>query len=396
MTRKTADSLRKTLKGISLSLLPLSFNLVGILAGSILAFYHAFITANPWALVVYPGILSIRGAIGGMYAGRLGTALHIGTIKPTIRGNTRESSTLLSSIATLTLLSGLVLSAVTSLFLYLFAGATPQEVLLSVLIIIATMATSVLVISPITFLISVYSFRKGLDPDVVVYPIVSTVADVIITVFYIVMIKGALANYLMIAIADLFYVSIVVVVVLRNYKDAEYLRTIREFMITLMFVSIIVNITGLALEGFTKRIGIPREVFAVYPAVIDTVGDVGSIVGSTATTKIILGLMAPSLRGARAHSTQILNTWAASLILFIAYSFASSLLFGFEHLGRLLLQLVAVNIVVVPLIVLVTIGIAVLTSSRGWNPDNFITPIVSVLSDGLTTFAILFVVYIWR
>ena len=396
MTRKTADSLRKTLKGISLSLLPLSFNLVGILAGSILAFYHAFITANPWALVVYPGILSIRGAIGGMYAGRLGTALHIGTIKPTIRGNTRESSTLLSSIATLTLLSGLVLSAVTSLFLYLFAGATPQEVLLSVLIIIATMATSVLMISPITFLISVYSFRKGLDPDVVVYPIVSTVADVIITVFYIVMIKGALANYLMIAIADLFYVSIVVVVVLRNYKDAEYLRTIREFMITLMFVSIIVNITGLALEGFTKRIGIPREVFAVYPAVIDTVGDVGSIVGSTATTKIILGLMAPSLRGARAHSTQILNTWAASLILFIAYSFASSLLFGFEHLGRLLLQLVAVNIVVVPLIVLVTIGIAVLTSSRGWNPDNFITPIVSVLSDGLTTFAILFVVYIWR
>ncbi|MBC8498344.1 magnesium transporter, partial [Candidatus Bathyarchaeota archaeon] len=337
-----------------------------------------------------------RGAIGGMYAGRLGTALHIGTIKPTIRGNTRESSTLLSSIATLTLLSGLVLSAVTSLFLYLFAGATPQEVLLSVLIIIATMATSVLMISPITFLISVYSFRKGLDPDVVVYPIVSTVADVIITVFYIVMIKGALANYLMIAIADLFYVSIVVVVVLRNYKDAEYLRTIREFMITLMFVSIIVNITGLALEGFTKRIGIPREVFAVYPAVIDTVGDVGAIVGSTATTKIILGLMAPSLRGARAHSAQILNTWAASLILFIAYSFVSSLLFGFEHLGRLLLQLVAVNIVVVPLIVLVTIGIAVLTSSRGWNPDNFITPIVSVLSDSLTTFAILFVVYIWR
>lgn len=396
MTRKTADSLRKTLKGISLSLLPLSFNLVGILAGSILAFYHAFITANPWALVVYPGILSIRGAIGGMYAGRLGTALHIGTIKPTIRGNTRESSTLLSSIATLTLLSGLVLSAVTSLFLYLFAGATPHEVILSVLIIIATMATSVLVISPITFLISVYSFRKGLDPDVVVYPIVSTVADVIITVFYIVMIKGALSNYLMIAIADLLYVSVVVVVVLRNYRDAEYVRTIREFVITLVIVSIVVNITGLALEGFTKRIGIPREVFAVYPAVIDTVGDVGAIVGSTATTKIILGLMAPSLRGARAHSAQILNTWAASLILFIAYSFVSSLLFGFEHLGRLLLQLVAVNIVVVPLIVLVTIGIAVLTSSRGWNPDNFITPIVSVLSDSLTTFAILFVVYIWK
>lgn len=255
MTRKTADSLRKTLKGISLSLLPLSFNLVGILAGSILAFYHAFITANPWALVVYPGILSIRGAIGGMYAGRLGTALHIGTIKPTIRGNTRESSTLLSSIATLTLLSGLVLSAVTSLFLYLFAGATPHEVILSVLIIIATMATSVLVISPITFLISVYSFRKGLDPDVVVYPIVSTVADVIITVFYIVMIKGALSNYLMIAIADLLYVSVVVVVVLRNYRDAEYVRTIREFVITLVIVSIVVNITGLALEGFTKRSG---------------------------------------------------------------------------------------------------------------------------------------------
>jgi mgtE-like transporter len=396
MTKNDATSLREALKGISLSLLPLSFNLVGILAGSIVAFYYAFITANPWALVVYPGILSVRGAIGGVYAGRLGTALHVGTIKPTIRGNTRESLTLLNSIVTLTLLSGLVLGAVTSIFLSLFAGAAPREVFLSVLIIVATMATSVLVISPITFLISVYSFRKGLDPDVVVYPIISTVADVIITVCYIAMIRGALANYLLIAIADLFYISIVAIVVLRNYRDEGYLRTIREFMITLVIVSIIVNVTGSALEGFTERIGIPREVFAVYPAVIDTVGDVGAIVGSTATTKIMLGLMAPSLRGAKVHSAQILNTWAASLILFVAYSFASSLLFGFEHLGRLLLQLVVVNIVVVPLIVLVSIGIAVLTSSRGWNPDNFITPIESVLSDGLTTLAIRFVVYLWR
>ena len=52
-------------------------------------------------------------------------------------------------------------------------------------VIVSSMGLSILVISPLTFWISVTSFNKGLDPDVIVYPIVSTVADLIITVIYI-------------------------------------------------------------------------------------------------------------------------------------------------------------------------------------------------------------------
>ncbi|MFB0558330.1 MAG: magnesium transporter [Candidatus Bathyarchaeia archaeon] len=396
MMKRTATTLKDLLKGVSPSLLSLSFNLFGILAGSVIAIHYSFITANPWTLVVYPGILSIRGAIGGVYSGRLGTALHLGTIRPTFRDNTKESMTLLSSIITLTLISGLILGIVASLFLYFFVKVSTHDVLLTILVIVATMAVSILVISPITYVISIFSFKKGLDPDVIVYPIMSTVADVIITVCYIIMIKSAFVNHLIIGIIDLVYVLLVVRIIFRNYGDMEYVKTIKEFMITLVIVSIIVNITGSALGGFTHRIGIMREVLAVYPAVIDTVGDVGAIVGSTATTKIMLGLMSPSLHDIRTHSSQIFNTWAASLILFVAYSIVSSAMFGLDKLSRLMPLLVTVNVIVVPIIVLVSIIIAMLTSRRGWNPDNFITPIESVLSDGLTTLAILSVLYIWK
>ncbi|NIR48321.1 MAG: hypothetical protein GWN55_04245, partial [Phycisphaerae bacterium] len=39
--------------------------------------------------------------------------------------------------------------------------------------------------SPITIAVSFLSFRRGLDPDIIVYPVISTVADVLVTLCYI-------------------------------------------------------------------------------------------------------------------------------------------------------------------------------------------------------------------
>jgi mgtE-like transporter len=159
-------------------------------------------------------------------------------------------------------------------------------------------------------------------------------------------------------------------------------------MITLLFVSVIVNITGTALNSIIDVIGRRPEIFMIYPALIDTVGDIGSIIGSTATTKMALGTMVTKYSAILDHSLEIASAWVASVIMFILYALFSSLINGVGLL-RLLLQVLTVHIIVVPLIVLVSYGTAIITRRRGLDPDNFIIPVETSLSDGLTTIGLL-------
>ena len=55
------------------------------------------------------------------------------------------------------------------------------------------------------------------------------------------------------------------------------------------------------------------------PPLIATIGGVGSIIGSTATTKLALGLIKPSFSSIKKHINEIGGAWLASIILFIVY-----------------------------------------------------------------------------
>ena len=167
------------------SIFSLSFNLGAILAGVLLATYFGVFSLAPWALAVYPGILSMRGVIGGLFSGRLSTGLHIGTIRVGFTKNTRNFYMLWRATIVLTLESSIMLGATASLFGVFFWGINPVDSVAILGVVISTMALSLVLISPITVVVSVLSFRRGLDPDVTVYPIISTVADVIVTACYI-------------------------------------------------------------------------------------------------------------------------------------------------------------------------------------------------------------------
>ena len=80
------------LKTLKQSIFSLSFNLGGMLAGTLLALHLGVFSLAPWTLAVYPGILSMRGVIGGLFSGRLSTGLHMGTVRGA-SPRTREIST---------------------------------------------------------------------------------------------------------------------------------------------------------------------------------------------------------------------------------------------------------------------------------------------------------------
>ncbi|MDH5771081.1 MAG: hypothetical protein OEZ25_07340, partial [Candidatus Bathyarchaeota archaeon] len=101
-----------------------SFNIGGILAGFIVASQLNVFQLSPWAIAVYPAILTARGVISGLFSGRLSTALHIGTIHPRLRGNTKRFYMLFKSLIVITLETSVAMSLVSMIFGSLFWGIT--------------------------------------------------------------------------------------------------------------------------------------------------------------------------------------------------------------------------------------------------------------------------------
>ncbi len=374
------------------SLLSFSFDIGGLLTGTLLVLYLGVIKDVPWAIILFPGILSVRGAIGGLFSGHLSTGLHVGTVKARYTKNTKDFSLLLQAVITLALISGVSVGLGTSIFGVFLWKATVVDFVRLLAVIVSTMALSVVFISPITMAFSILSFRRGLDPDVIVYPITSTVSDIISTACYIFSLKifftlNHLGNYL-IGILDLIFLSVVAYILVKNVREEKFVKIIKEFLLTLVFVAFIVNVTG----SFLNKIGNGTEIYVIYPALITTIGGVGSIIGSTATTKLALGLIKPSFSSIKQHLNEIAGSWIASTVMFTLYSIVSSLTSETTTLSNSLkfaTQLLTTNILAVSAMVIIAYAVAISTYRRGLDPDNFVIPLESSLADSITTASLL-------
>jgi len=382
-------------KTIEQSLFSLVFDFGGIFAGLIVAAYLGLFSSEPWIFALYPGILSMRGVIGGLFSGRLSTGLHLGTIEAKFFGeNTKRLRVLWGSIVVLTFESSIFLGFVALLFGAIFLGINVFSAFAMLGVLMATMAISLLVISPLTIIIAFSSFKKGLDPDIIVYPIESTVADILITSCYALMLSIFLQlniGWFVVLAICVAFMSIATLIFYKNRREVEFVKTIKEAVLTMFIVAFIVNITGSVLSRISDAVGHRREIYVVYPALIDTMGDVGAIVGSTATTKLALGTIKPSFREIKNHRNQIIGAWIASAIIYAFFAVISSFYQASVSLFSVLefiVLLLATNIFAAVFMVCISFSVAILTFKRGLDPDNFVIPIESSLADTITTLSL--------
>ncbi len=385
--------LAKTLRE---SLGALAFNIIGIVAGTIIASYSGLFRLAPWIVLVYPSVISARGVIGGLFCGRLSTALHLGTIQPRFLGNTKSFYLLFRAVVVLTFEASVGMSLVAILFGSAFLGITMSDFMGIMSVTVATMALALLLVSPLTIAVSFISFKRGLDPDIVLYPVESTVSDLFITIIYILVVnlflQPNIAGQITVGATGLVLILVSAYYLIKTLREPEFVKTVRESLLALVFVAFIVNITGSTLGKISEVVGERREIYTVYPAMIDTMGDVGAVVGSTATTKLALGTLRPSLSSIRNHATEICGVWAASSILYAVYAFSSLVIQGqlsHYNLLRFVAQLLSTNAMAGGVIVIVSYMVAVLTYRKGLDPDNFVIPIESSMADSITTISLL-------
>ncbi|HDM88539.1 MAG TPA: hypothetical protein ENG65_00920, partial [Candidatus Bathyarchaeota archaeon] len=380
------------------SFLALSLDLGGLLAGSILLLFSNVFSVAPWFIMIYPSIISMRGVIGGFFSGRLSTALHLGTIRPSLLNNTRDFKILIFSVIILTVLS----SITTGLLAFLINISLWRTSIIDSLgifsAVITTMGLSLIFVSPVTIGISIMSFKYGLDPDIIVYPVMSTIGDILTTLCF-VFSMNLLINPigpLLTGIFDLAYILIAAFLVVRHGRSRELSRTIREFLLTLIIVTLIVNLTGGLLRGISGLIKGRSEIYVLYPALMDMVGDIGSIIGSITTTRLALGTIDSSLRSIQDSLPEMGGALLSSTIWFMLFSpLALYLAYGgiiLNDLFTLMLMLMSLNILAAPVISTLSYSLAVFTFQRGLDPDNFVIPCESTLSDSITTACLLIVI----
>jgi mgtE-like transporter len=394
-----AVNVRALFKTFKEALVAYFFSVGGVVAGFIIAsqlnVFHS--PLFPWAIAVYPAVLSAKGVISGLFSGRLSTALHVGTIYPRFLGNTKSFYRLFETIIVITVEASVAMSSVSVVFGSLFWGITFSDFSGILVVVVATMTLG-LALSLFTMAVTFITFKKGLNPDVIAYPITSTVMDITATIFYVLSLNlfflCGIFGKCAVAFIGFLPVILMVYILPRAIHDEEFVKTIKESFLTVMLVAFIVNITGTILKSMSEMIIVEdkKEIYTVYPALIAMVGNVGSVVGSTATTKLALGLLKPSISSMRNHATQIFGAWSASIVMFVFLSALSLFINGmfglYPFIGFTSLLLTA-NVIAVTVIVLISYAISILTFQKGLDPDNFVIPIESSLGDSMTSIALL-------
>ncbi len=385
---------------LSQTLLALSFDTLDLAAGFIAALVSSYVVKMPWILIIYPPLLTVRGNISGMFSGRLTTGLHSGLIMPNIRKNTEYFYSLRASIFLMSFINSIIVGFLTYGISLIFEpiGSISLPLLISIAIL-SMMLPTVISIFFLAPSIAILSYKKGIDPDIIVYPILSTLNDIIVSAIYVSII--AMIIFWKNIFIMLSYILIPLFAVLATYflkyrTDKNFRKTISEGMIIIIILLIVSNFTGGILSKLRYQIERYPHILAIYPCLLSMIGDEGSIIASTTTTRLSLGNIKPSLRDIGNYESRmhIFGVLLAGFIVATSFATVGTLIYIVSLIGIFQTILIALltNLILVLPIIFISFGSAIITFKRGLNPDNFTIPIITSSSDFLTTTSLFIVI----
>lgn len=380
----------------------------GLVAGFIIAWQLGLFRSAPWVFALYAVVLIGKIVLNGVLTGRLNTALNVGTVSPKFKGNLKPLSSVLHRALTLTLLTSAVMAVVSALFAAL-VWRLPAGIFLDVLlVIIATMSLGLLdfmFVIPFTFSV----FKKDLDLDSVAYPVTGVVADIFITVCYAVVISlflnfGGIGRSLVVLIVVL-AVAMMLVLLPQSIRVGGLFKAVKNSAPGLVLVGLIASVTGTILQEVSVSMGFWEEsntfyalaLFAAYPALVELVGDASIVIGSTATARLVLGMLKPNFSTMKDHGLQILGAWAASALAFVLFAIVSLVVAGslqVSTFGLLASLLLLTNLFAMIGMILISYSFSILTFKKGLDPDHLVTPLEASLAGTLTTAGLLVASYL--
>ena len=155
--------------------------LIEIFAGQILQGKQEALLLFPIFLISIPVINSVGGNIGSVLGARIASGLHVGYISLSLKDKEMHDNLIVS------ILIGVITYIVLAIVIYFIAlfGNLAEDIALIefVAILLSTGFLLICVIAFVSVLTAFLSFKRGLDPDDMVAPVVTTVGDIMGIVF---------------------------------------------------------------------------------------------------------------------------------------------------------------------------------------------------------------------
>ena len=150
----------------------------GLFAGLVLGGMEAELREIRGLLVLVPALLATRGNVYGSLGARLGSALHQGLIEPYVSfGDDRLRAAVVAAVS-----SGLFVSSLAAVMAFVLLAVlgrpvAPIWMLVGVALISGVIGGAILVTTVVTVVI--VGYRRGLNPDTLAGPVVTTTGDVV-------------------------------------------------------------------------------------------------------------------------------------------------------------------------------------------------------------------------
>ena len=358
-----------------------------------MAVFTPIFSVNPWILALFPPILTVRGGIGGIFSGNLATMMHLGLVKPQIRGNTEHYRGLIKSVIVITVIDTLILGAFSFIVNIINGSAQLGQWFLFISVPTVACTLAVCLSIPITSLIAIETFNRGLDPDILVYPILASINDIVVTVFFVTVVFLNLWGgifYGVFAILFVVIVSVVGYLAVKSRDDSFFQQTVREGTFVVVLSSVFGSVNGVLLSNLGPSLAAMPGLMTMYPALTNALGNVGSIIGSKTTTDIAMGYSKSFKEELKESGKKIVQVEVPAAFMHVVFGVIAFMLSVGQ--GAVLMPLIGValssNLMSFIIITVFALWSAHLAFERGLNPDNVVIPAITSVSDTTATLAI--------
>ncbi|KAF5059901.1 magnesium transporter [Methanoculleus horonobensis] len=359
---------------------------VSSIAGIYLGSVREVLALIPGLMVLLPSIIHIRGSIAGVFASRLSSAMHLGEFSIDFEEGSVLGDNIRASFV-ITILIALVIGIFSYMASRIF-GYPVISILDLVLISVVTGIIAGAVVTGITLLIALASYRYGLDLDMIGAPTVTTSGDIITLPILVLSATFVmlLSPVMRMVLGGIVVAATVAAIVYTRHRPEGIGPIVRENLFLLIPLSVLGTLAGLTYSLNLDALVAIAVFLILIPPFTGCLGSIGGILGSRLSTGMHTGELNPSFLPERDVVHHFIISYLYTLILLpllalIAHGAAVLMGLNSPGLGMLVIISLAAGLVVMTLVNGVAYITASLSFRYGLDPDNFGIPVITSLID---------------
>lgn len=380
---------------IALVISALLASVAGIYLGSV----NELLILIPGLMILVPSSINMRGAIAGILSSRLASSMHLGAFDI----NYTRGSVLGDNLRATFILTVLIAAIVGIIGYIIGISAGLKIISVQEMILISVISGSIagLIVTLITLLVSLGTYRYGLDLDIIGAPTVTTAGDVItlpllvISAVIIVNLPSSMQSVLLCIVLLLVAVAIFGIV-----RGTVMIRSIvREGLPLLAPLCILGTIAGVIYTEGLEELVATAALLIIIPPFMNGCGAIGGIICSKLATGMHMGEIEPKLIPGREVLSGFLTNYIYALIILpimAGIAHAAAVLMHLDTPGIMMMVLITTlsGLIVVTGLNLLAYITASVSFSLGYDPDNFGIPVVTSSIDLIGASVLILVIYL--